>query len=243
MAEPSDDEDQIFSGGALGEDGSVSRAKPAPQEVPAPPGARRPPAAPPSPVLEPVFEQDMVPKSHFQEAPPLELAPVELVERAPRPPSDFTPMPVPDRPRRPPSPDIHWFRWFLLLSVLAVVAGGVFIVTTARSTVDRLLAPGVLDRLLPPTPRPGETGKAKEPQPPGEKRVGTPAPSLLVLSDPSGATVLVGGAVVGKTPWAGDNVWPKGPLRIEVRKPGYRAWETTVEGGAGRTVEATLRRR
>ena len=68
--------------------------------------------------------------------------------------------------------------------------------------------------------------------------MGTPAPSLLVLSEPSGATVLVGGAEVGKTPWAGDNVWPKGPLRIEVRKPGYRSWETTVEGGAERTVDA-----
>jgi hypothetical protein len=124
------------------------------------------------------------------------------------------------------------------------VAGGIFVVTTARSTVDRLLAPGVLDRLLPGTARPGEVGKGKESESTAkEKRVGTPAPSLLVLSDPSGATVLVGGAEVGKTPWAGDNVWPKGPLRIELRKPGYRSWETTVEGGAERTVDTTLRRR
>jgi hypothetical protein len=134
-------------------------------------------------------------------------------------------MPVPDRPVYTPSPEFHWFRWFLVLALLAAVAGGVFIVTTARKTVDRLLAPGVLDRLIPGNARPGQAGQS---------RTG---------SQPTGATVLVGGAVVGITPWAGDNVWPKGPLRVEVRKAGYRSWEATVEGGVEQTVEATLRRR
>ena len=243
MAEPKDDDDQIFSGAALGEDGALSRGKPAPQEIPPPPGARRP-APPPSPVLEPVFQQDMVPKSEFAEAPPIHLAPVELAEQPPRPPSDFVPMPVPDRPVPSSPPSLSLGRWLLVLALLAIVGGGVFIVTTARATVDKLLAPGVLERLLPGSPRPGQAGKGKEAAPgTGERRVGTPAPSLLVLSEPTGATVVVGGSVVGTTPWAGDNVWPKGPLRVEVRKAGYRSWETTVEGGVERTVEATLRRK
>jgi hypothetical protein len=224
----------------------VNQGKPQPQHVPPPPGARRP-APPPSPVLEEVFQQAMVPSSHLDEAPPPQHASLELVERPPRPPSDFAPMPVPDRPVRAPSPEIRWFRWFLVLALLAAVAGGVFVVTTARNTVDRLLAPGVLERLLPGNLRPGQAGKGQtgtggEAATP-EKRIGTPAPSILVLSQPAGATVLVGGGVVGTTPWAGDNVWPKGKVRVEVRKAGYRSWETTVEGGVEQTVEATLRRK
>ena len=70
-------------------------------EIPPPPGAHPPAAPPPSPVLEPLFDNALVPKSHFAEAPPLQLASVELAERPPRPESDFTPMPVPDRPVRP----------------------------------------------------------------------------------------------------------------------------------------------
>jgi len=221
----------------------VSEGKP--QPVPAPAGARKP-AAPPSPVLEEVFQQAMVPASHFEQGPPLQHATLELADRPSRPSSDF--IPVPARPVRVPSPEIHWFRWFLVLALLAAVAGGAFIVTTARNTVDRLLAPGVLERLLPGNGRPGPAGKGQpaagsEAATPTEKRVGTPAPSLLVLSQPTGATVLIGGEVMGTTPWAGDNVWPKGRLRVEVRKAGYRTWETTVEGGVEQTVEATLRRR
>jgi eukaryotic-like serine/threonine-protein kinase len=258
MGEPGDDDDhnddQIFSGPALGEDGALRlrdtqpmflKIPPSPgEEISPPPGAPPPPAGPASPVLEPIFQQDLVPKSNFQEAPPLQLASVELAERAPRPEPDFTPLPPPEKPLRPPSPDIRWGRWLLLLSLLAIVGGGIFIVTTARATVDKLLGAGGLDRFLPRPTRPGEPAKPGEGEPGAkEKRVGTPAPSLLVLSEPSGATVLVGGAVVGTTPWAGDNVWPKGPLRVELRKPGYRAWETTVEGSAERTVDATLRRK
>ena len=269
MSEPGDDDDQIFSGPALGEDGALrlrdtqpmflkipplpggeippspgGEIAPSPgEEIPPPPGARPPAAQPPSPILEPLFDNALVPKSHFAEAPPLQHASLELAERPPRPPPDLAPMPVPDRPVYTPSPEFHWFRWFLVLALLAAVAGGVFIVTTARKTVDRLLAPGVLDRLIPGNARPGQAGQSRTGSEPAEKRVGTPAPSLLVLSQPTGATVLVGGAVVGATPWAGDNVWPKGPLRVEVRKAGYRSWEATVEGGVEQTVEATLRRR
>ena len=245
MAEPTDDEDQIFSGAQLGEDGRVNQGKP--QPVPAPPGARKP-APPASPVLEEIFQQSMVPSSHFDQAPTPPSDSLELAERAPRPPPEFAPMPVPDRPVRPPSPEIHWFRWFLVFALLATVAGGVYIVTTARKTVDRLLAPGVLERLLPGNARPGpagagHSGAGSDSAASAERHVATPAPSLLVLSEPIGATVLIGGAVVGVTPWAGDNVWPKGKVRVEVRKAGYRSWETTVEGGVEQTVEVTLLRR
>jgi PEGA domain len=266
MGEPGDDDDQIFTGPALGEDGALRlkdtqpmflKIPPSPGgeiapspggEIPPPPGARPPAAQPRSPMLEPLFDNALVPKSHFAEAPPLQHGSLELAERPPRPPPEFAPMPVPDRPVRPPSLEIHWFRWFLVLALLAAVAGGVFVVTTARKTVDRLLAPGVLERLIPGNARPGQAGKGPsgtgtDEAAPAEKRVGTPAPSLLVLSEPTGATVLIGGAVVGITPWAGDNVWPKGPLRVEVRKAGYRSWAAMVEGGVEQTVEATLRRR
>ena len=76
-----------------------------------------------------------------------------------------------------------------------------------------------------------------------EKRVGTPAPTLLVLSEPAGATVLVGGTEVGITPWAGDNVWSKEPLRVEVRKVGYKPWIGLTMGGQQATLEATLKKR
>ena len=76
------------------------------------------------------------------------------------------------------------------------------------------------------------------------KRQGTPAPTLLVLSDPSGATVLVAGTEVGVTPWAGDNVWPsKEPLRVEVRKAGYKPWMGLTQGGKQAMLEADLKKR
>ena len=45
------------------------------------------------------------------------------------------------------------------------------------------------------------------------------------------------------TPWAGDNVWPKEPLRVEVRKPGYRPWEGLTMGGKQEKLQATLQKR
>jgi hypothetical protein len=114
--------------------------------------------------------------------------------------------------------------------VLGVVVAGAWVVTTGKLPTWK----GLSFDLLRSEPKKEEVK---------EKRVGTPAPTLLVLSEPSGATVLVGGREVGVTPWAGDNVWPKEPLRVEVRKSGYRPWVGLTMGGQQATLEATLRRR
>jgi len=111
-----------------------------------------------------------------------------------------------------------------------VVAAGAWAVVTGKVSLGKLS----VDLL--------RSGKKQEEV--TEKREGTPAPTLLVLSDPAGATVLVGGTEVGVTPWAGDNVWPtKEPLRVEVRKAGYRSWVGLTQGGQQATLEANLKKR
>jgi hypothetical protein len=127
------------------------------------------------------------------------------------------------------SPDINWGKWILRAAMVAVVAVGAWVVVTGKIPLGKLS----LDLL--------RTGSKKEEV--TEKRVGTPAPTLLVLSDPSGATVLIAGTEVGVTPWAGDNVWPKEPLKIEVRKAGYKPWVGMTIGGQQATMEASLKKR
>jgi eukaryotic-like serine/threonine-protein kinase len=256
MPDASDPEDEIFSGQALSEDGSLAAGR----ESRGRPGAARPetgpartaeprvpsrpaiaPSEPEPPKLEPVFETDLVPNasSNFPEGLPFHVSAVELAEPEPRPPADFA-VPRPERRLRFSSPDIRWGRWLVGLGLLGLVAVGAFGLRLGKIELPSLFAPGWLERVL---PRPGPTRPRSAEEQPGEKRVGTPAPPLLILSEPSGATVFIGGNAVGKTPWAGDNVWPQGPLQIEVRKPGWQTWHGATEGGAERTVQVTLRRR
>jgi serine/threonine-protein kinase len=252
MPDASDPEDEIFSGQALSEDGSLASGKEtkdrpgtsARTQTTGPRVPSRPAVAPPEPEppkLEPVFDADLIPStaSSFPEALPFHASAVELAEPAPRPPADFA-VPGPDRRLRFSSPDIRWGRWLIALAVVGLVAVGGFGLRLGKLELPSLFGPGWLERLL-PRPSPSRPGTAEEK--PGEKRIGTPAPSLVVLSEPSGATVLIGGSEVGKTPWAGDNVWPQGPLRIELRKAGWQPWQGATEGGTERTVQATLRRR
>jgi hypothetical protein len=247
MSEPGDEGDEIFSGPALKEDGSVSSTgiEPLMPEVPAPP--RVPLAgtakAPEPPVLEPLFDQNIAQAGQFHGVPRLDGAEVELAERAPRPPPD----PEPGTASRFSGSVRAWRPWLVALILLGLCGVAAWAVLVKRMPLSAILSPSILEKLLPGQKRgDGKTegdGKAGGDAPPAEKRIGTPAPALLIMSEPSGATVLVGGREVGRTPWAGDNVWPEGPLRVELRKAGYRSWAATTEGGAQRTIDATLRRR
>ncbi len=222
---PDEDEDRIFSGKALGEDGALRPAKPIPLlhevTVPQEDSLLRDPAYEPTIISLPPPVRTVADRPER----------VELAERAPPPMvSDFAPIP-PEKPIRYGMPDIRWGRWILRAAVLGVAVAGVWVVTTGKLTGWK----GFSFDLLRTEPKKDAEVK--------EKRVGTPAPTLLVLSEPSGATVLVGGTEVGITPWAGDNVWPREPLRVEVRKAGYRPWVGLTMGGQQATLEANLRRR
>jgi serine/threonine-protein kinase len=72
-------------------------------------------------------------------------------------------------------------------------------------------------------------------------RAAAPAP-LVVLCEPDGATVKVGGKIVGTCPWAGENTWT-GPVEVEVTLPGYQPWRHTVAAGAEAHLTAKLVRR
>ncbi|HTS82185.1 MAG TPA: PEGA domain-containing protein [Myxococcaceae bacterium] len=228
---PDEEEDQIFSGKALAADGAVQPAKPIPLLHEVPILNEVPPLQEDSLIQDPAYEPTVISSSRA-EMPPHAPEGVELAERAPPPmASDFV-VPRPEKPVRYRSPDIAWRRWGLLVLLLAAVGGGGWAVMTGKLSLKKLGTLS-LDSL-----RTGE-----EPKDAVQKHVATPAPTLLVLSDPSGATVLVGGTEVGVTPWAGDNVWPKEPLRIEVRKAGYKPWQGLTMGGKQETLEATLKRR
>jgi serine/threonine-protein kinase len=229
---PDEDEDQIFSGKVLGEDGALRPASGAPvlNEVTEP---AHPPRAPGTSLLDdPAYEPTVIstpPRVRdVADRPP----PVELAEM--RPPPDVSDYVQPRREKalRFASPDIHWGRWVRRGLVIGVLLIGAWVLVTGKLPVWK----GFSFDLL-------RTGDKDKKEAVAEKRVGTPAPTLLVLSEPSGATVLVGGTEVGVTPWAGDNVWPsKEPLRVEVRKAGFKPWVGLTMGGQQATLEATLKK-
>jgi hypothetical protein len=223
---PDEEEDQIFSGKALGDDGALRPAKPIPlvNEIPT--------LHPDSLIHDPAYEPTIIsipPRAAVPPALAQSRPPVELADRPPPPmESDFQPP--------PPAPSVPlavpWGRWLFRVLVLAACVGGI-----AGLASGKLSLPTV----FPFTLLHSSGGASDKPK---EARVGTPAPTLLVLSDPAGATVLVNGTEVGVTPWAGDNVWPKKePVRVEVRKAGYKTWSGVTMGGQQATLEANLHRR
>ena len=70
----------------------------------------------------------------------------------------------------------------------------------------------------------------------------TPAKALVVSSTPEGAQVVVEGAVIGTTPYAGDNRW-KGRPKLELRLPGYETFKGSFEGGRDQGIAATLKKK
>jgi len=241
---PDEDEDQIFSGKALSEDGALKPAPGSPRpNVVAPRRTRPPPtlapAAPPMPgaslLDDPAWEPGY---SATPPRDPGELSSgLELAERAPPPASSDFVIPRADRPPRFSTPDVPWGRWILRLVLLAALGGGVWVVMVGKVSLGKWS----LDLLK---PKPGSSSKpgTAEKEEAARSRPAQ-APSLVILSEPSGATVLVGGVEVGVTPWAGDNVWAAEPLKIEVRKAGYRPWVGMTVGGKQATMEASLKRR
>jgi hypothetical protein len=149
--------------------------------------------------------------------------------------SDYAP-PRPETPFLRPSSSIPWGKWVFRAVLLGALAAGTWVVMAGKISLGKYS----LD-LLKITSKPNAAPGAKEEERP--KRVGTPAPTLFVMSDPSGGKVFVGGVEVGVTPWAGDNVWPEQPLKIEVRMAGYKPWVGMTVGGKQATLEAELRRR
>jgi hypothetical protein len=71
----------------------------------------------------------------------------------------------------------------------------------------------------------------------------TPAALVFINSEPSGATVRLGGTEVGTTPWAADNAWGPGPVQVEVSRPGYRTWTGSFAGGGPAHLNVRLQKR
>jgi hypothetical protein len=66
--------------------------------------------------------------------------------------------------------------------------------------------------------------------------------TVLVQSEPAGATVRIAGQVVGATPFAGDNRW--GDAEVTVSLPGYAPWKgALVAGREEQRLSARLRER
>ena len=63
--------------------------------------------------------------------------------------------------------------------------------------------------------------------------------SMLIMSEPSGAQVRIGGTLVGTTPYAADNLY-EGTVPLEVTLPGYAPFTTTLVGHAETHLTATL---
>jgi hypothetical protein len=71
----------------------------------------------------------------------------------------------------------------------------------------------------------------------------TPAAVVLITSEPTRSTVRIEGTEVGTTPWAADNTWGPGLVKVEVSHPGYRTWTGSFGGGAQARLDAHLQRR
>jgi serine/threonine-protein kinase len=231
MSQPPDEEDdQIFSGKALGEDGALRPAADAPVLTEVPETTQVQYAADLSFLDDPAYEPTVIstpPRVRdVADRPP----PVELAEMRPPPTESDYVQPRKEKAVRYASPDTDWGRWMRRALVVGLLAAGVWVLATVKLPGWKGL----------PFDLPGKDGKKEEVV---EKHVPTPAPTLLVLSEPTGATVLVGGTEVGVTPWAGDNVWPsREPLRVEVRKAGYKPWVGLTMGGQPGTLQATLKK-
>ncbi len=65
--------------------------------------------------------------------------------------------------------------------------------------------------------------------------------AMVVMSNPSGATLKIDGTVVGKTPWAGDNHWRGGGVPYELSADGYVTLKGFFEGDRELTLDLELR--
>lgn len=63
--------------------------------------------------------------------------------------------------------------------------------------------------------------------------------TLVIYSEPSGATVKIAGKSVGETPWASDNLWG-GEVKYEILASGYKPHWGTFRGGEDVKLNVTL---
>jgi eukaryotic-like serine/threonine-protein kinase len=65
---------------------------------------------------------------------------------------------------------------------------------------------------------------------------------LSIQSEPSGATVIVDGTVLGTTPLLMDNTYPASDIPVKVTLKGYKPWTGTFTGGQPQSLDVKLRR-
>lgn len=66
-------------------------------------------------------------------------------------------------------------------------------------------------------------------------------PTMLIMSEPSGAAVRIGGKLVGQTPYAADNLYT-GTQQLELSLPGYASFKASFEGDSPVQLSATLKK-
>lgn len=77
---------------------------------------------------------------------------------------------------------------------------------------------------------------------PGSVETAALVPAVIrIMSEPSGATVIIEGVEVGHTPYFGDNRWG-GLVPFELRLAGYRPKQGTFPGGVEAAVSLDLQR-
>lgn len=145
--------------------------------------------------------------------PPAASAPLELAEVQRAAPEGFVDAPV-YRAISPPARGGRAAPWVVLAGVL-LVAGGFAALRLYAQPAD---AAGAVDDLL-----------------------ARPHGTLLIDSQPPGATIRIGGETVGETPWAGDGRFPAGAT-VELTLAGHQPFSTTLKGAAEETIHATLRK-
>ncbi len=99
--------------------------------------------------------------------------------------------------------------WGLVLGLMALGVGVLVLF---------VLRPGLQHQLALPAAKPG---------------------TLMIFSDPVGATVKIGDSVVGVTPFGTDNVWG-GEVKYELSAPGRQSKRGTFKGGADVELNLSL---
>jgi PEGA domain len=164
----------------------------------------------------------------LHEEPPLELADIGPRQARVSAPREFAPA---DATAKGPG----------LLRRVATAAGRRIVRRLVVSLVLGAVGLGVAVLRKPVMKALGGRGEVKELilAPTGEAPSGT----LMVFSEPLGATVRIQGRDVGTTPFAVDNTWRGDAVPLEVVLPGYRPWKSTFRGGEATQLRAELRRR